>query len=71
MKAHYFDADGKKLKALPSSGLVGVGFFSWHRLQEILRKAGEIRPNELLLSYQVDDRGICFRITERQEKLVP
>lgn len=63
MHAHHFDASGKELEAHQVRGGV-AGFCSWRRLQEVLRQAGELRPEERLMSYQVDDRGISFRVTQ-------
>ncbi len=35
-------------------------FTSWRRLEEILRKAGELNDNELVSGYKVDTQGIAF-----------
>jgi len=63
MQAHHFDPYGKELDAHQAGGGI-VGFCSWRRLQEVLRQAGELRPEERLVSYQVDERGISFRVTQ-------
>ncbi len=39
-----------------------VGFCSWKRLAEVFRRADEVKKNETLSSFQIDDRGITFRI---------
>ena len=63
MKATHFDAKtGNEFPAYQASGL--AGFTSWVRLSKIFRDAGEVRPDEELLSFQVDDRGITFRVKQ-------
>lgn len=37
-----------------------AGFFTWHRLEEILRSAGELRGNESIEGYRVEDAGVNF-----------
>lgn len=60
MKAVHFDTNGKQIAPHEASGI--AGFTSWLRLAEIFRAAGELRDNERLLSFQVDDRGITFYV---------
>lgn len=63
IKAVHIDAKtGAEIEAHVSSGL--VGFISWRRLFEVLRRCGELKPNEELLSFQIDGRGITFRVRE-------
>lgn len=45
-----------------SQGSDLVGFASWYRLEEVFRAANEIHPYEDITSFQVDARGICFRV---------
>ena len=61
MKAVHFDATGAEIEAHNVTGY-SVGFASWRRLVEIFKAAGELRPGETLKSFQVDDRGITFRV---------
>lgn len=61
MKAVHFDA--KTGSEIPAHEVRGIaGFTSWRRLAEIFRAAGELREGERLLSFQVDERGIGFRV---------
>jgi hypothetical protein len=61
MKAIYFDAKtGTEIPAHSVSGI--TGFVSWRRLAEIFRAAHEVKSFEDLVSYQIDDRGITFRV---------
>lgn len=61
MKAVHFDAKiGKEMPAHEARGV--AGFISWRRLAELFRTSGEVRASEDLLSFQVDDRGISFRV---------
>lgn len=39
-----------------------AGFFTWHRLEEILRAAGELRGNETIDGYRIEDAGVNFFI---------
>lgn len=60
MQATHFDAKtGKEMPAHEATGV--AGFVSWRRLSELFRASGEVKPNEDLLSFQVDERGIMFR----------
>lgn len=62
MKATHFDArTGKEIEAHDVRG-GAVGFASWPRLAEIFKEAGELRQGETLKSFQVDDRGVTFRV---------
>lgn len=62
MKAVHFDASGTEIEAHNVTSCCSVGFTSWRRLVEIFRAAGELRPGETLKSFQIDDRGITFRV---------
>ena len=61
MKAVHFDSNGAEIEAHNVTGCT-VGFASWRRMVEIFRAANELRPGETLKSFQVDDRGITFRV---------
>lgn len=63
MEAIHFDA--KTGREIPSHEVRGatVGFISWVRLPELFKAGGETRPNERMLSFQVDERGITFWVT--------
>lgn len=62
MKAIHIDISGKEHEAHEVHG--DAGFISWTRLATVLRAAGELKPNEALAFYQLDNRGITYR-TER------
>lgn len=64
MKAIHFSAEtGNEISAHEVHHDANiVGFCSWKRLAEIFRRADEVRTNETLSSFQIDDRGITFRI---------
>lgn len=64
MPAVHFDVKtGREIPAHEASrGAPVVGFCSWQRLAEVFRNAGELKEGETLKSFQVDDRGITFRI---------
>lgn len=65
MKAIHFDAKtGEQLEA-HEVGVSSTGFCSWGRLSEVFRAAEEVRNYEELLSFQVDERGITFRLRRR------
>ncbi len=38
------------------------GFFTWQRLETILRKAGELRDGETIEGYRVEDAGVNFYV---------
>ena len=66
MKAYHFDAKtGEEMRPTDVSGV--TGFTSWRRLGEIFRDAGELRADEELLSFQVDSRGICYRVRTKND----
>ncbi len=44
------------------------GFFTWKRLEGILRDAGELRPGETIEGYRVNSAGVNFFIN-RVDKL--
>lgn len=63
MQAIHFDRDGREIPAHEASlGSNLTNFCSWRRLWQTLRESGELRPNETLVSFQVDDRGITYRV---------
>jgi hypothetical protein len=64
MKAVHFDAKtGNPIEAHNVGSMGGVtGFISWRRLCELFRDGKEIRDNEALLSFQIDERGITYRV---------
>lgn len=65
MKAVHFDAKtGNQIKTHEVGG-GSTGFCSWRRLSEIFRAAEEVRNYEELLSFQIDERGITFRVRRR------
>ena len=39
-----------------------AGWFSWERLELILRNAGELRDNETINGYKADEQGVNFYI---------
>ena len=61
MEAIHFDHAGKKLPAHQSPAGI-AGFTSWKRLSEIFRRAGEIRDFERIVGWQIDERGITFKV---------
>ena len=65
MKAIHFDYETGK--EIPAHSVAGVaGFISWHRLGKLFYEVGEVHADEELLSFQVDDRGICYRMERRK-----
>lgn len=59
-----FDAKNG-LEIAPHQNTDGAaGFISWKRLPEIFRKGGEIKLDEELVAFQVDERGITFTVTK-------
>jgi hypothetical protein len=64
MKAVHFDAKTGHEIAAHEVQYGIVGFISWRRLSEIFRASKEIQPTEELLSFQIDDRGITFRVSQ-------
>ena len=60
MKAIHFTSSGREIQ--PHEVQSGVtGFISWRRMNEVLRTAKELCDGEVLMSFQVDDRGLTFR----------
>jgi hypothetical protein len=49
---------------LPPHGEVGQ--ISWNRLVETLQSVGEIKDNEKLSSFQIDERGIVYRVIKQR-----
>jgi len=47
------------------SGSGVVGYFSWRRLSEILRAAGELKDNERIKGYYVTEDGVKFYTEEK------
>lgn len=41
-----------------------AGAFSWRRLEEILRAAGELRSSECVKGYRVDHFGVSFFVED-------
>ncbi len=69
MKAVHFDVKtGEEIPAHLVQRAGVVGFISWYRLAKLFYESGEVRENEELLSFQVDDRGICFRMKMKGEE---
>lgn len=65
MEAIHIDAKtGQQIPAFAVSG-ESVGFISWRRLAEVLGSARELRGGENVVSYQIDDRGLTFRVSTR------
>lgn len=65
MKTAYVNAQtGREYPpSLPPSGRLGLcNTISWKRLEQVLRDAGEIRRSELLISYEIGDDGITYRV---------
>lgn len=58
-----FDNVKKELKQTRAHGI--VGFISFHRLESVLREAGELRERETVTQFYVDTRGIEF-VVERK-----
>jgi len=64
MKAFHINPEtGQEIPAHKVCGVSAAGFISWKRLGKLLCDCGEIRDYEELLSFQVDERGICFRVS--------
>lgn len=42
-----------------------VNFCSWRRLVDVLREAGEVRPNEEVCSFVAEDGGITIHMRTR------
>ena len=41
-------------------------FMSWSRLEEVLRRDGQIRPTEELIAIKLDDRGLNLRLRTKE-----
>lgn len=61
MKAIHFDRHGNEIPAHEVRAGT-TGFVSWGRMAEVLAAANELRPGEHVKSFQVDERGISFRV---------
>lgn len=46
-------------------------FMSWERLEEVLRRDGQLRPDEKLATVVLGTRGIDFRLQRREDIDVP
>ena len=63
MEATHINADtGQKMPAHAVSGV--TGFVSWRRLREVFARAGETTGKEQIASWQIDERGITFRLKD-------
>jgi len=64
MKAIHFNAaTGAEIPAHEASQLSNVtNFCSWRRLAEVFKDARETFPSERVVAFQVDDRGITYRV---------
>jgi hypothetical protein len=62
MKAHHFDAETGVELAPHEIRSNLTGFISWQRLGSVLRAAGELKIEEAIDSFQVDERGLTIRI---------
>ena len=64
MKAVHFNAaTGHEIPAHEVSRLSNVtGFCSWQRLRAVFKDSGELRPRESIVSFQIDERGITYRV---------
>jgi hypothetical protein len=58
-------ATGEHQSVEPGGGV--VGFFSWKRLAEILHDAGEVKPDERLISYRLDAGGVHYRVAREPQ----
>lgn len=61
MKAIHINGHGLEIPAHEVRSNV-TGFISWQRLCEVLRSAHELKKDEIVTSYQIDDRGLVFRV---------
>ena len=62
MKAiHIEPQTGREIPAHEVGGGV-IGFISWHRLLTLFRDANELRQGESIKSFQIDERGLTFRL---------
>jgi hypothetical protein len=64
MKAIHFNAEtGAEIPAHEVSRLSNVtNFCSWQRLSKVFREAGELFPSEHIVAFQIDERGITYRV---------
>jgi len=59
-------ADNFKVKINANfTSSVSTGSFTWHRLEKILRDAGELRDNEVINGYRIDKQGVNFYLDKR------
>lgn len=47
-----------------TSGLAGA--ISWRRLEEVFRAANEIRPDEEITHYTIDDHQIIYHVRKKE-----
>ena len=70
LKATHFDAaTGREIPAEQIKG-GSTGFISWPRLAKVIRDGGELHKGELVISFQVDDRGLSFRTETKEEDTI-
>lgn len=64
MKAIHFNAEtGAEIQAHEVSKLSNVvNFCSWQRLRVVFKEAGELFPTERIVAFQIDERGITYRV---------
>jgi hypothetical protein len=64
MKAIHFDAaTGREIQAHEASQQSHVtNFCSWQRLRQVFKDAGETFPSERIVAFQIDERGITYRV---------
>jgi hypothetical protein len=68
MQTTYIDA--KTGLTVKDDGAGNRGGFSWRRLEEILRAAGELRPHETVTRYRVNFDGVAFYVEDQPELTV-
>lgn len=44
-----------------------AGYISWARLETQLRKAGELKPNEIIQRFVVDNDGLKYYVLTNKE----
>lgn len=61
--------DARAWKMIDGEAPTGVkGFMSFPRLLQILDKAGEIGPGEIVTHIEISDRGFTFRYEQKPAK---
>jgi hypothetical protein len=44
------------------------GFVGWRRLaEEVMRESGELKPDEVVVMFEVEEQGISFTVEQRDE----